>query len=134
MWPGILYDGFRWAAAADPTAQLCLNDYDLITSDDWYQMVQLVKDMKAVGVPIHCIAVQAYVSTQDRPTPAYMKPRLDALAALNLSILITEYNFFSYWDGGKPVWNGTEAEQAKLHEEYVRFWFSVPYIKAIILW
>ncbi|GLC59094.1 hypothetical protein PLESTB_001447300 [Pleodorina starrii] len=134
MWPGILYDGFRWAAAADPTAQLCLNDLGLITGDDWRQMVQLVMDMKAAKVPVHCIGVQAYVSTQNRPTPVYMKPRLDALAALNLSLIITEYNFFSYYNTNGPVWAGTESEHAALHEEYVKFWFSCPHIKGVLMW
>ncbi|GFR44678.1 hypothetical protein Agub_g5974 [Astrephomene gubernaculifera] len=136
MWPGILYDGFRWAAAADPTAQLCLNEYDLITGDDWQGMLQLVKDMLANKVPIHCIGVQAYTSTSQvpRPTPAYMKPRLDQLASLNLSIYITEFNFMTGWEGNTPVWGGTQAQHAALYDEYLRFWFSVPYIKGILMW
>ncbi|GLC38892.1 hypothetical protein PLESTM_000791600 [Pleodorina starrii] len=112
MWPGILYDGFRWAAAADPTAQLCLNDYGLVTGDDWPQFVQL-----------------AYVNgwTPGRRTPRYMKPRFEALAALNLSMVITEYNFWTSWNISGPAWAGTESEHAALHDE--GFWDGRSWIK-----
>ncbi|PNH06784.1 putative endo-1,4-beta-xylanase C [Tetrabaena socialis] len=119
MWPGILYDGFRWAAAADPTAQLCLNDYGLITGDDWQAMVTLVKAMLAAKVPINCIGVQ---------------PRFDALAALNLTLLVTEFNFYTYWGSEGPVWEGSGEEHAALYDEYIRYWFSLPYIKGMLMW
>ncbi|GIL91338.1 hypothetical protein Vretifemale_18975 [Volvox reticuliferus] len=135
MWPAILHDGFRWAHQADPDAQLCINDYGLITGDDWQAMITYVSGMLSAGVPINCVGVQAYVPLSNRPSPAYMRIRLEALAALGVDIVITEFNFWTSWSAaGNPVWEGTDAEHAALYEEYVPFWFSLPYIKGILMW
>ncbi|KAG2495967.1 hypothetical protein HYH03_005897 [Edaphochlamys debaryana] len=80
-------------------------------------MVALVKQMKAAGVPVDCIGVQAYINPRGPATPAFMKKRLDALAALNLTLLL-----------------GSEAEQAAAWDRYLRFWFSYPQIKGILMW
>ncbi|GIL91339.1 hypothetical protein Vretifemale_18975 [Volvox reticuliferus] len=78
---------------------------------------------------------QAYVPLSNRPSPAYMRIRLEALAALGVDIVITEFNFWTSWSAaGNPVWEGTDAEHAALYEEYVPFWFSLPYIKGILMW
>lgn len=72
MWPSVLYDGFRWAHQADPDAVLCLNDYNLVTADNFPIFVEYVRDMLREGVPVHCLCVQAYISTEPRPTPQAM--------------------------------------------------------------
>lgn len=53
LWGDTFKDAFRWAHEADPTAQLCISDYDLIDGapdNRADQMVGLVEGLLAEGV------------------------------------------------------------------------------------
>lgn len=52
-------DAFKWAAEADPTAQLCINDLSLIEAHNSPELIRIVKEhVWAHGAPIHCIGIQ----------------------------------------------------------------------------
>ena len=56
---------FRAARAADPTAKLCYNDYNI---DNWTHaktqaVYRMVQDFKSRGVPIDCVGFQAHFNT-----------------------------------------------------------------------
>jgi len=68
--PNYIADAFRWARAADPKALLFYNDYNIeafgsLGGDDKTQFVyNLVKGLKAQGVPIDGVGSQGHLSTQ----------------------------------------------------------------------
>ncbi|MTK01653.1 endo-1,4-beta-xylanase [Micromonospora sp. CP22] len=69
--PGYLADAFRWARAADPKALLFYNDYNIEAfgsgnpADDKTQFVyDMVKRLRAQGVPIDGVGAQGHLGTQ----------------------------------------------------------------------
>lgn len=63
--PGYIADVFRWAHQADPKAKLYINDYNVeglnAKADKYYE---LVKQLKADGVPIHGFGMQGHLGVQ----------------------------------------------------------------------
>ena len=69
--PGYIADAFRWARAADPHALLFYNDYNIEAfgsgnpADDKTQFVyDMVKRLRAQGVPIDGVGSQGHLGTQ----------------------------------------------------------------------
>jgi endo-1,4-beta-xylanase len=62
---GYIEDVFRWAHQADPKAKLYINDYNVeglnAKADKYYE---LVKKLKAKGVPIHGFGMQGHLGVQ----------------------------------------------------------------------
>lgn len=52
-------DAFKLAHAADPTADLCINDLSLIEAHNSPELMRIVKEhVWAHDAPIHCIGIQ----------------------------------------------------------------------------
>jgi endo-1,4-beta-xylanase len=87
---GYIADAFRWAHAADPEAKLYINDYGVEgikpKSDAMYD---LVKSLKATGVPIDGVGIQGHLSTQ-YPFPDDMVDNIRRFAALGVEVAVTE--------------------------------------------
>ena len=83
-------DAFKWARAADPTAKLYINDYDIeginAKSDALYN---LVKSLKSQGVPIDGVGFQAHFDTAN-PFPTDMADNLKRFTDLGVEVAITE--------------------------------------------
>lgn len=83
-------DAFRWARAADPSAKLYINDYNIeginAKSDAVYN---LVRTLKQRGVPIGGVGIQAHLSTQ-YGFPTSMRQNIERFAALGVDVAITE--------------------------------------------
>jgi GH35 family endo-1,4-beta-xylanase len=47
-----------WAAAADPEAALCLNEWGALEGANWQGLVEMAAALKAAGAPLHCLGVQ----------------------------------------------------------------------------
>jgi endo-1,4-beta-xylanase len=69
--PGYIADAFRWARAADPNALLFYNDYNIEAfgsgdpANDKTQFVyDMVKRLRAEGVPIDGVGIQGHLGTQ----------------------------------------------------------------------
>jgi endo-1,4-beta-xylanase len=68
--PGYLADAFRWARAADPNALLFYNDYNIEAfgardaSDKTQFVYDMVKDLRASGVPVDGVGSQGHLGTQ----------------------------------------------------------------------
>jgi endo-1,4-beta-xylanase len=86
---GYIEDAFRTARAADPTAKLCYNDYNIenvgAKSNAVYAMV---KDFKARGVPIDCVGFQSHFIVGQ--VPGDMQTNLQRFADLGVDVRITE--------------------------------------------
>ncbi|GGQ79651.1 endo-1,4-beta-xylanase [Streptomyces althioticus] len=82
---------FRTARAADPSAKLCYNDYNV---EDWtwaktQAMYRMVKDFKQRGVPIDCVGFQSHFNSGS-PYNANFRTTLQEFAALGVDVAITE--------------------------------------------
>ncbi|MFF0434602.1 non-reducing end alpha-L-arabinofuranosidase family hydrolase [Streptomyces sp. NPDC004327] len=87
---GFIEEAFRTAHAADPSAKLCYNDYNIENwSDAKTQGVyRMVRDFKSRGVPIDCVGFQSHFGAGG--PPASFKTTLAGFAALGVDVQITE--------------------------------------------
>jgi endo-1,4-beta-xylanase len=97
---------FQTARAADPTAKLCYNDYNI---ENWtwaktqgaYTMVQ---SMKSRGIPIDCVGIQAHFNSGTAYN-ANFRTTLSSFAALGVDVAITELDIenadsrLDWWTG-----------------------------------
>ncbi|MFI6108690.1 non-reducing end alpha-L-arabinofuranosidase family hydrolase [Streptomyces sp. NPDC051310] len=83
-------EAFRTARAADSSAKLCYNDYNIENwSDAKTQGVyRMVKDFKSRGVPIDCVGFQSHFGAGG--PPASFRTTLAGFAALGVDVQITE--------------------------------------------
>jgi GH35 family endo-1,4-beta-xylanase len=84
-----LAKAFEFAHEADPDAQLYYNDYDLELPAKRQGAVELMKKLKAAGVPIVAIGLQNH-DLMDWPSVADEDATITAFAALGLKVNITE--------------------------------------------
>ncbi|MFG3003272.1 endo-1,4-beta-xylanase [Streptomyces calvus] len=82
---------FRTARAADPSAKLCYNDYNV---EDWtwaktQAMYAMVKDFKQRGVPIDCVGFQSHFNSGS-PYNSNFRTTLQNFAALGVDVAVTE--------------------------------------------
>ena len=66
---GFIEEAFRTARAADPSAKLCYNDYNI---ENWTDaktqgVYAMVKDFKSRGVPIDCVGFQSHFGNGGPP-------------------------------------------------------------------
>ncbi|MEU9180048.1 endo-1,4-beta-xylanase [Streptomyces sp. NPDC048550] len=82
---------FRTARAADPSAKLCYNDYNV---ENWtwaktQAMYAMVRDFKQRGVPIDCVGFQSHFNN-DSPYSSNFRTTLQSFAALGVDVAVTE--------------------------------------------
>jgi endo-1,4-beta-xylanase len=82
---------FRTARAADPTAKLCYNDYNI---DNWtwaktQGVYAMVRDFTARGVPIDCVGFQGHFNSGSAYNANY-RTTLSSFAALGVDVQVTE--------------------------------------------
>ncbi|UXY20983.1 non-reducing end alpha-L-arabinofuranosidase family hydrolase [Streptomyces cynarae] len=87
---GFIEEAFRTARAADPSAKLCYNDYNI---ENWTDVktqgvYSMVKDFKSRGVPIDCVGFQSHFGAGG--PPASFQTTLSKFAALGVDVQITE--------------------------------------------
>jgi len=87
--PGFIEDAFRTARAADPGAKLYLNEIGAEgMSAKSNRLYEVVRDLKAKGVPIDGVGFQTHSNLNG--LPADMVANLQRFKALGLDIAITE--------------------------------------------
>ncbi len=82
---------FRTARAADPSAKLCYNDYNI---DNWtwaktQAVYNMVRDFKQRGVPIDCVGLQSHFNSNS-PYNSNYRTTIQSFAALGVDVQITE--------------------------------------------
>jgi len=91
---GIIADAFRWARAADPTALLCYNDYNIAGEDGsnakFTAAFTMVQNLRAQNVPIDCVGDQGHLDLQYGFNPDLMTQDLQQYASLGLKVAMTE--------------------------------------------
>jgi len=84
-----LVQAFKFAHEADPSAELYYNDYDLELPAKRAGGVELIKKLKAAGVPISGVGLQNH-NQLEWPSAADEDATIGAFSALGLKIHITE--------------------------------------------
>lgn len=92
---------FRAARAADPEALLTINDYNLESSPAKRQaMFDLVKGMKARGVPVDVVGLQGHISMYG-PSVEDFRQAIRMYAALGVKVQVTELDMSIYSGSGE---------------------------------
>jgi len=94
QWEKIIGDdfiikAFQYAHEADPNVQLTYNDYNLETPAKRKGAIDLVKRIRAAGVPIAIVGDQAHLHL-DSPTAEEEDATVSELAAAGVKVAITE--------------------------------------------
>jgi endo-1,4-beta-xylanase len=92
--PNYIANALRYASEADPTAKLFINDYGV----EWINpkstaMYNLVRNLKAQGVPIHGVGFQAHLEAEPggwSPTRDEVQANVQRFADLGLDVEFTE--------------------------------------------
>jgi endo-1,4-beta-xylanase len=95
--PGYVADAFRWARAADPKALLFYNDYNIEAfgdggpGDKTQFVYNMVKQLRADGVPIDGVGSQGHLSTQYGNYDVFqVADALQRFTDLGLAVAFTE--------------------------------------------
>jgi endo-1,4-beta-xylanase len=80
---------FEFAHEADPNAQLYYNDYSLENEAKRNGAIELIKKLKAAGVPVHAIGLQGH-DKLDWPTVEQQDATIAAFAKRGIKVNITE--------------------------------------------
>ncbi|WP_066366409.1 endo-1,4-beta-xylanase [Herbidospora mongoliensis] len=105
--PDYIADAFRWARAADPSALLFYNDYNMEAFGDrgagdkvWF-IYNLIKKLRSQGVPIDGFGSQGHLGTQYGNFDAFqVKEVLDAFSDLGMVSAFTEVDVRSQMTAG----------------------------------
>lgn len=82
-------NAFRWANAADPSAKLFINDYNLESDNRKLDsVIKLISELKTAGVPIHGVGLQMHISINTNNTG--IDNAFQKLAATGLLIHVSE--------------------------------------------
>lgn len=126
-------DAFRLARQADPQARLFYNDYGgegMNAKGD--RIYELLRDLLAAGVPIDGIGLQMHISAIDRPPDASIAANMRRLAALGLTVHISEMDVRINGVPGSPAAR-LEAQRATYHD-VVRVCVMEPGCEAVTFW
>ncbi|RKR92009.1 endo-1,4-beta-xylanase [Micromonospora pisi] len=114
--PGYVADAFRWARAADPNALLFYNDYNIEAfgsgnpADDKTQFVyDMVKRLRATGVPIDGVGSQGHLGTQyGNYDTLQVADALERFGDLGLATAFTEVDVRSQMTPGVQAGDSNE--------------------------
>jgi endo-1,4-beta-xylanase len=91
---------FQWAHAADPDALLFYNDYNEIDPVKRKKIIEMVTRLRAKGVPIHGIGLQAHWSIFS-PSEQVLENTLEDFSRVGLPLHITELDISVYRKEGR---------------------------------
>lgn len=119
-------EAFKTAAAADGSAKLYINDYNIEAQNAKSNgLYNLVKSLKSSGVPIHGVGFQAHLSV-GQISEAALASNLKRFSDLGLDVAITELDIKT---------NGqSEAAQAQAYVDVVKACLSVERCVGITMW
>src|SRR5699024_8889271 len=131
---GIIADAFRWTRAADPHAQLFVNDYNVeginAKSDAYYALIrQLLDD----DVPVDGFSTQGHLSIR-YGFPSDLAENLQRFADLGLATAITELDVrMDLPDGAEPT-EEQLAQQADYYRRVTEAALAVDGCDSLTLW
>ena len=129
---------FKFAHEADPDAELIYNDYSMFHKGRREGVVKLVNDLKAKGIRVDGIGMQAH-SGMDNPPLDEFEKSIIAFAETGADVHVTEMDItaipfpdrrvgadvsasFEYQQRMNPYANGlTDSARVALHDRYLDF-------------
>lgn len=131
--PSYIEIAFRYAREANPYATLIYNDFDIETPGPKTDYVyNMIRDLKAKGVPIDVVGMQFHVKATNPPNKADMISTMQRFASLGVDIYITELdvNLFGLPGTEEEKW----AKQAQIYKDIVEACLESSVCKSITLW
>lgn len=127
---GWVADAFRAAHAADPAAELWINEY----GTDWVPgkhaaLLALVAGLVAAGVPVHGVGIQTHRTSTAGPDAATFRRQLQDFAALGLKVAITELDVPT-----DPLDAGAGTAQAAAYRRIVEACLAVAGCVEVTTW
>jgi len=103
---------FEYAHAADPEALLFYNDYNETNPVKRRKIIDMIRKLKAKGVPVHGVGLQGHWSIYE-PTPPQLDETLRDFVSLGINIQITELDISVYHkdEVASPYTEDMEARQ-----------------------
>jgi endo-1,4-beta-xylanase len=127
--PSYIDEAFQAARAADPDAKLYYNDYStdgLSTKSD--SVYEMVKDMKARGIPIDGVGLQMHWrSVRTSLTAAEVAQNMQRLGELGVEVVISEMDV-------QLCKGGTLDDQQVRYHDMVAACVSQPACAAVTFW
>ncbi|MCW9706411.1 endo-1,4-beta-xylanase [Fodinibius salsisoli] len=80
---------FEYAHAADSSAELYYNDYNLWKTEKRQEVIRLVKQLQAKDIPIQGIGMQAHLGLRHPPV-SKVEESIEAFSKLGVKVMITE--------------------------------------------
>ena len=116
QWEKIIGDdyvikAFQWAHEADPDAQLNYNDYNMESPAKRKGAIELVKKLKAAGVPVAVVGSQAHLHLSG--SAADEEAAIEELSSAGVKVAITELDI----DVLPSSWNHTADVSVKVEEK-----------------
>jgi endo-1,4-beta-xylanase len=131
--PGYIAEAFRRAHEADPDALLIYNDYGAEglgrKSDDVYN---LLRDLRAQGVPIGGVGLQMHLDAASRPETADIARNMRRLADLGLLVNISEMDVRVARLPGTPA--ARLEDQRRVYHDVVAACVAEPRCHAVTFW
>ncbi|WP_203863764.1 endo-1,4-beta-xylanase, partial [Planobispora rosea] len=123
-------DAFRYARAADPDAELCINDYNVEgVNAKSTAMYNLVRTLKSQGVPIDCVGLQSHLAIQ-YGFPGQVQENIQRFADLGVNVRITEIDIRMQM----PRDAAKDATQATYYTNMVKACLAVARCTGITIW
>jgi endo-1,4-beta-xylanase len=121
---GFIEEAFRTARAADSSAKLCYNDYNIddMNAAKTRAVYNMVRDFKSRGVPIDCVGLQSHFNAQS-PVPSNYQQNIAQFAALGVDVQITELDI-----------EGSGTAQANNYRNVVNACLAVARCTGITVW
>lgn len=91
---------FKWAHDADPNALLFYNDYNEIDPVKRKKIIEMVTRLRAKGIPIHGVGLQAHWSIF-APSEEVLEKTLQDFSSLNVPLHITELDISVFKKEGR---------------------------------
>ncbi len=130
----IVGDAFRWAHAADPSAELYFNDFNVedvnAKSDAYYD---LTRELLAEGVPVHGFSAQTHLALQ-YGFPNGLQDNLERFEALGLSTALTEVDVRIQLPGGAVPTEQQLADQADYYARALEACLNVSGCASFTVW
>lgn len=130
---GYIADAFRLAHQADPSARLFYNDYggEGMGSKS-NRIYELVKGLRAQGVPIDGVGLQMHISANSRPSDANIAANMRRLVELGLTVNISEMDVRIASVAGSQQ-TRLDTQRAAYHD-VVRLCVMEPGCQAVTFW
>ncbi|MGA9072002.1 MAG: endo-1,4-beta-xylanase [Terracidiphilus sp.] len=128
---------FQTAARVDPQAKLTYNDYDIELDTPEHKekrehVLQLLRGMKARGVPIHALGVQSHIGTDPDQKYTGLVELIRACAQMGLEVYLTEMDLNT-----AKIPGGNDAQDAAVAQtcrNYLGAVLAEPNVKAALTW